>query len=161
MPRLNFPRPHLPITLPVLLLLAMACGGPAFRFQEDFAINEALESHRPLPGYTYYYSGPEDYPLAILGIRPEIRLKRGFWIPVELNEKKLARWMHVIDNPHRSLRSRYSGKVIRSAEGKELGIWYSPQEWPTARWEADGALSIATPPNTLHRKITRDAGGFP
>jgi hypothetical protein len=149
------------IGLLALLLATAACGRPAFIFREDMAINDALESYQPLPGYTYYYSGPEDFPLAILGIRPEYHLKIGFWKPVALTKTQLQRWMEIIDNPHRSLKTRYHGKVIRTMAGEEIGIWYSPQEWSTVRLGADREVTIHTPPNTLYRKITGEAGGFP
>lgn len=149
------------IALLALLLAITACGHPAYVFHEDSRINEALESYRPLPGYTYYYSGPEDFPLAILGIRPEYRLKKEFWIPVDLTKKKLQDWMEIIDNPHRNLQTRYRGKVIRTAEGEEIGIWYSPQEWSTVRLGADREVSIYSPFNTLYHKVTGNQGGFP
>ena len=155
---------HLPkqrLALLMLLLLAAACGRPAYVFHEDLRINAALESYHPLPGYTYYYSGPEDFPLAILGIRPEYHLKKEFWIPVELTEKKLRGWMEVIDNPHRNLQTRYHGKIIRTAEGEEIGIWYSPQDWSTVRLGADGECESYTQPNTLYGKINASEGGFP
>ena len=149
------------ITLLALLLAIAACGHPAYIFHGDSRINDALESYQPLPGYTYYYSGPEDFPLAILGISPEYRLKKEFWIPVDLTEKKLQGWMEVIDNPHRNLQTRYHGKVIRTAEGEEIGIWYSPQEWSTVRLGADREVSIHTPFNTLYNKVTGNEGSFP
>ena len=153
---------HLPrLALLALLLLVAACGRPAYVFHGDLRINEALEAYRPLPGYTYYYSGPEDFPLAILGIRPEYRLKQGFWKPVELTAKRLQGWMEVIDNPHRNLQTRYHGKVIRTQAGEEIGIWYSPQEWSTIRLGADREVEIHTPPNTLYNKVTGHEGGFP
>jgi hypothetical protein len=143
------------------LLLLAACGYPAYVFHEESRISEALESHRPLPGYTYYYSGPEDFPLAILGVRTGYRLKKEFWLPVELTEKQLQRWMEAIDNPHRNLQTRYHGKIIRTAEGEEIGIWYSPQEWSTVRLSADREVEIYTPFNTLYNKVTGHEGGFP
>lgn len=149
------------LTLFGLLLLAAACGMPAYTFHADLRINEALESSHPLPGYTYYYSGPEDFPLAILGIKPEYHLKKEFWIPVDLTERKLQSWMETIDNPHRNLQTRYYGKVIRTAEGKEIGIWYSPQEWSTVRLGTDGEIAIDIPPNTLYNTVTGREGSFP
>lgn len=149
------------IALLALLLASTACGHPAYVFHEDSRINEALESYRPLPGYTYYYSGPEDFPLAILGIRPEYRLKKEFWIPVDLTKKKLQDWMEIIDNPHRNLQTRYRGKVIRTATGEEIGIWYSPQEWSTVRLGADREVTVYSPFNTLYHKVTGHEGGFP
>ncbi len=154
---------HFPncVALLALLLAVTACGHPAYVFHEDSRISEVLESYHPLPGYTYYYNGPEDFPLVILGIRPEYRLKKEFWIPVDLTEKKLQGWMEVIDNPHRNLQTRYHGKVIRTAEGEEIGIWYSPQEWSTVRLGADREVEIYTPFNTLYNKVTGHEGGFP
>ena len=149
------------IALSALLLALGACGRPAYMFHEDLRINQALESYHPLPGYTYYYSGPEDFPLAILGIRPEYHLKKDFWIPVDLTEKKLRDWMDVIDNPHRNLQTRYHGEIIRAADGEEIGIWYSPQEWSTVRMGKDREVTIYTPPNTLYEKINARKGGFP
>jgi len=155
---------HLPlrlITILTLLLAVTACGRPAYMFHADMRINDALESYHPLPGYTYYYSGPEDFPLAILGIRPEYRLKKQFWIPVDLTEKKLQDWMELIDNPHRGMKSRYHGKVIRTSEGEEIGIWYSPQEWSTVRVGPDREVIIYTPPNTLYNRIIGNPRDFP
>lgn len=153
---------HLPrLALLTLLLVLTSCGRPAYVFHGDLRINDALEAYHPLPGYTYYYSGPEDFPLAILGIRPEYRLKQGFWKPVELTEKRLRGWMEVIDNPHRNLQTRYHGKVIRTPKGEEIGIWYSPQEWSTVRLGVDREVEIHTPPNTLYNKVTGHEGGFP
>ena len=159
LPRHHPSRPRLVIL--ILLLLVAACGRPSYIFRADHRINEALESYHPLPGYTYYYSGPENFPLAILGIRPEYRLNKEFWIPVELTEKKLQGWMEVIDNPHRSLKTRYHGKVIRTAEGEEIGIWYSPQEWSTVKMGADREVTIYSPFNTLYHTVTGNEGGFP
>ncbi|MBU1405954.1 MAG: hypothetical protein KKE83_02395 [Proteobacteria bacterium] len=156
-PYLSLPR----LALLTLLLLIAACGHPAYVFHEDLRINEALESYRPLPGYTYYYSGPEDFPLAILGIRPEYRLKKEFWIPVKLTEKKLQDWMEIIDNPHRNLRTRYRGKVIRTPEGEEIGIWYSPQEWSTVKMGEDREVTVYSPFNTLYHKVSGNQDGFP
>lgn len=156
-PYLSLPR----LALLTLLLLVAACGHPAYVFHEDLRINEALESYRPLPGYTYYYSGPEDFPLAILGIRPEYRLKKEFWIPVKLTEKKLQDWMEIIDNPHRNLQTRYRGKVIRTPEGEEIGIWYSPQEWSTVKMGEDREVTVYSPFNTLYHKVSGNQDGFP
>ncbi|MFZ5774898.1 MAG: hypothetical protein ACOY3Z_05390 [Thermodesulfobacteriota bacterium] len=137
--------------------LAMAgCGMPAsgVTFRGSLAVAEALEEGRPLPGYTYYYSGPEHYPLAILGVRPEFRLRQGFWKPVELTPAHLRGWMEVINNRTRSPRSQYQGSIIRDGDGMEIGIWYSPLDWSPVRLGPGNEVAIDTPSNTLFDAVS-------
>ena len=149
-----------------LLLLTVAaaitaCAPSTINFRQDLAINNALESLQPIPGYDYYYSGPDSFPLAILGVPSGQKFRQGLWKKVDLTPERLEIWMRSIDNPHRSISTRYHGKYILGPDGQTLGIWYSPQEWPNVRLSPENELSVTTPPNTLYPKIIENAGAFP
>jgi len=146
----------------LLALFAASCAGKSgVRFRNDRTVGEALEALTPPPGYTYYYSGPAEYPLAILGVKSGYRLQPGFWQPVDLTPARLQSWMATIDNPHRNLRTRYQSKTILDPAGEVIGIWYSPQEWTVVELGPTGEISVHTPPNTLYREISGDTTGFP
>ena len=144
---------------PLLAVLMLAgCGLPAsgVTFRGSLAVAEALEEGLPLPGYTYYYSGPENYPMAIRVMRPEFQLRHGFWKPVELTPTQLRGWMEVINNRYRNPRSQYKGSVIRTAGGQEIGIWYSPLDGSPVRLGPANEVAIDTPSNTLFEAITEE-----
>lgn len=140
---------------------AASCTPSVISFRQDMRINDALESLQPLPGYEYYYSGPDSFPLAILGVSQGLAFRQGLWKKVNLTEAKLDLWMRSIDNRYRSISTRYSGKYIIGPKGRVLGIWYSPQEWPAVRLSAEDELSVVTPPNSLYEKIIGNADSFP
>lgn len=139
-------------------LVLAGCGMPAggVSFRGSMAVADALEEGQPLPGYTYYYSGPEHYPLAILGVRPEFHLRQGFWKPVELTPAHLRGWMEVINNRTRNPRSQYQGSVIRTGGGQEIGIWYSPLDWSPVRLGPGNEVAIDTPSNTLFDAVSEE-----
>lgn len=124
---------------------AGACSIPQVTFQRDAAVHDAFESAVILPGYDYYYSGPEDQPLAIVGIRRGLSFEPGFWKPIVLTEKQLQDWVWIIQAHTRHTRNRYHGAKILDPDGREIGIWFSFLDWVVAEVTPEGRVIVHTP----------------
>ncbi|MBN1614672.1 MAG: hypothetical protein JW950_09430 [Deltaproteobacteria bacterium] len=95
----------------------------------------------------YYFSGPEVYPNAILGLKKTFALEAGLWKPVDPEPEVMRRF--VSDMQSRALLNNefLHGFVIRDPEGRPIGIWYSILSARTSvRVKADGTVAIPPPP---------------
>lgn len=134
------------LILAALLAMAVgACALPQVTFQRDSRIHHTFESGTVLPGYDYYYSGPEAQPLAVLGIRRGLQFEPGLWKRVELTEKGLRDWLWVIRNETRPPRDRYYGAKILAPDGSEVGVWFSFLDWVVAEVTPQGQVIVHTP----------------
>jgi hypothetical protein len=138
-------RLFLTAALLLLALAATACMTQQVTFKRDAGVNAAFENAVVLPGYDYYYSGPEAQPLAIIGILRGHRFEQGFWKPVALDEAQLKHWVWMIDTATRSTRINYYGAKILAADGSEIGIWYSFLDWVVAEVTPEGVVILHTP----------------
>ena len=154
------PRPNSThaLILAMLLLAATACVLPQVTFERDGQVHNAFESGLVLPGYDYYYSGPEAQPLAIVGIRHGLAFEQGFWKKVELDAEGLRDWLWVIKNDTRPPRDRYHGAKILAPDGSELGIWFSFLDWVVAEVGPDGRVVVHTPDQNK-QNLRRLSGG--
>ena len=126
-------------------IMTGACALAQVTFQRDAKVNAAFETAVVLPGYDYYYSGPEARPLAIVGIRRGLQFEPGFWKPIALTEKELHDWLWVIRNDTRPPRDRYHGARILAPDGREIGVWFSFLDWVVAEMAPDGRVILHTP----------------
>jgi len=136
-----------------LILLLSACQiGKTGHLKRNNEITSNFEACTVLPGYDYYYNGPEAQPDVILAVKKEYTFDKGLWKTIALDQKQLCDWMRIIDPELRGIRNQYDGYVIYSSDGKELGLWYSRTwaDWTTIK-EENGKVIIYTPmsPNSL------------
>ncbi len=94
------------------------------RLIKNSNVKGAFEAYQVLPDYNYYYSGPKNYPRAVIGIRKEYLLESKFWKPVELTPEQLKKWLTWRGSTHIYERNHYGGDIISPA-GKQIGIWYT------------------------------------
>lgn len=107
-------------------------------------VNQLVESATVLPGHTYYYTGPEARPDAIIAIEDRYTLVSKYWIPVDISEEILADWNDFIDNDSR-FRSLYEGHWILTPEGQRAGFWYSQYDHSVIRFPDPSTIIIYTP----------------
>ncbi|MEW5733781.1 MAG: hypothetical protein AB1921_02940 [Thermodesulfobacteriota bacterium] len=136
------------ISIVVALCLAIfGCAG-AFssygRLVPNEQVGRDLESGSPPSGYSYYYSGPDDAPNAILGIADGYTLDTHTWKPVDLTPAKMASWMQWITRGY-GTSIRYRGADVTDNQGKRIGIWYSPA-WNTVV-RVEGNTVVVNIPN--------------
>lgn len=141
------PRLFFVLTLALFTLLPLVSGctsGRYGRLDLDMSVNDTFESGRILADHTYYYSGPEAEPWAIMAIDNRYQLAPGLWNKIDLTAEQLDRWMRRIDNRYR-FKTFYRGAVIRDREGERIGLWYSPWDWTVIRRGEGNEVTIYTP----------------
>lgn len=117
-------------------------------------VTRLIESATVLPDHTYYYTGPQDKPDAIIAIDNRFTLQSKYWIKVEDVAAQLEKWNRLIDNAHRipfeqegpiTLSPFYRGARIMTPDGKQAGIWYSRHEHTVIQFPDPATIIIYAP----------------
>jgi len=143
--------------LALLFLTAMIMSGCAALqrpnlLENSMEVNRLIESDTILPGYTYYYTGPQDKPDTIIAIRNDYELQESiYWHKVDITEKQLQTWNMMIDNRHR-IRFTYDGAYIITPEGQRVGIWYSKYSLTVIKFPEPGRIIIYPPDPTSQQR---------
>jgi hypothetical protein len=151
--------------IPLLLLTAFIFTGCAASktngtLSHSGEITRIFESATIVPDHTYYYTGPQDLPDAIIGIDNSYTLQqsdKNFWVKVDISEKMLRDWNIIIDNERRT-RSIYYGYAILTPDGRQVGIWYSRYRYTVIKFPAVDIVVIYTP--ELSRRSPLRTGPF-
>ncbi len=134
------------LLLAIILLLSSCQAGKSghLRLNKDIAVS--IESCTVLPDHNYYYSGPDAQPNTILAVKKSYTFKKGLWNAIALDKKQLCDWMDMIDPSYHRVRYQYDGYTVYTAEGVDVGLWYSREDHTVIKEEA-GELVIYTPVN--------------
>ena len=92
-------------------------------------VKKTFETYQLPPDHTYYYSGPDAFPRAIIGIRNEYHLESKFWKPVELTHELLKRWLEMGGRSRDDYYLNNNGSDILAPDGEKIGIWYAVKNW--------------------------------
>jgi len=122
------------------------------KFVRDGKVDSLIGSATVLPEYTYYYTGPEAEPDAIVAIDNKYTFTGKYWIKVADADvkEKLQWWNWLIDNNNR-IKYSYSGYRIMTPEGKQAGIWYSKYDYSVARFPGGSTMILYTPIDSEQR----------
>ena len=112
----------------------------------DDEVKQYFETATILPGLTYYYTGPEAKPDAIMALNNSFTLanERNFWIKVDISEKMLQDWNRMINNQYR-IKFPYYGSIIMTPDGRNAGSWYSNYENTVIKTPDPQSIIIYTP----------------
>ena len=112
-----------------LMLLSVAgcavMGGPYGNILPDQAVERDFAAFRIDPLMNYYYSGPDVYPNALIGLKKEYELDNDLWKPLESNPKIFKVKIRAMQEKARFHGGYQYGYAIRDPQGKQLGVWYS------------------------------------
>jgi len=112
----------------------------------DAAATKAFEAFQIDPDMNYYYSGPEFYPNALIGLKKSYMLDSDLWKPIEAQSKvfkELITAMQKIALEHGMLQH---GFIIKDNKGQTIGVWYSVLTARTlVRMGDDNKVEIFTP----------------
>lgn len=127
----------------------------------DAQADRDLHHYRIRPNYTYYYSGADEYPNAVIGVDNRYVLVSDLWKKVDLTPEKMKDWVdNLIARGTIATSGMLHGYNIINADGAALGIWYSIiQATPriSIRMKGDNEFDLDTPPVDLY--TTQGAGG--
>ena len=93
-------------------------------FRRSREVDKIFETYQVLPDFTYYYSGPDFEPTAILGIRNDYSLRSRLWKRVALTQPQLRAWVDRMSDPI-DVAPMPCGFFILDGTGKAVGIFYS------------------------------------
>ena len=136
-------RRHLLIFLTAVMILT-ACAGNYGRLQRSNDISKTFERHEVLPDHSYFATGPEARPTAILAVHRSYTLKPGLWRPVEMTPALLARLVDAMTD-QLGFTPAIMGAVITDPAGKTVGAWYSLYSSTAVRFEPDNVIAVSLP----------------
>ena len=138
----------------LLLLVAVAfmvsCAGTGNhgKLVHNDKVKKAFETYQIPPNHTYYYSGPDAFPRAIIGIRNEYHLESKFWKPVDLTKTQLKRWLEMGGRSRDDYYPNKNGADILAPDGGKIGIWYAVKNWKdraTVKMIDDKTVNVSPP----------------
>ena len=149
-----------------LLLLCFLAGGCAThqnqgKIVRSGEVTQLVESATVLPDHTYYYTGPEAEPDAIIAIDNRFTLQSKYWIKVDAAAEKLVDWNRIIDNAHRipgehggiRISSTYAGARIMTPDCREAGLWYSRHDHTVVQFPDASTIILYTPVDPVEGEI--------
>ena len=152
--------------LVALLLLSFLAGGCATKAEKQTwgkivqagEATQLVESATVLPDHTYYFTGPEAAPDAIIAIDNRFTLQSKYWIKIDDVAEKLNDWNRYIDNAHSfesstvRLMLRYGGFWIMTPDSKQAGLWYSRHDNTVVQFPDPSTIIIYAPVIPAARK---------
>jgi hypothetical protein len=138
----------------VIFLASCAGTGNYGRLAPNDNVKKTFETYQLPPNHTYYYSGSDASPRALIGIRNEYHLKSKFWKPVELTQKLLKRWL---ERGHTRVGYNLTrnGSEILAPDGSQIGIWYAVKNWKdraTVKMIDEKTVNVSTPLDDKSRR---------
>lgn len=124
-------------------------------------VTQLVESGTVLPEHTYYYTGPQAEPDAIIAIDNRFTLQAKYWIKVDDVAAQLKDWNRYIDNAHRvpneqegprSLDPFYRGARIMAPDGSQAGIWYSRHDHTVIQFPDPSTIILYAPVTPVERE---------
>jgi hypothetical protein len=118
-------------------------------------VKHSFETYQLPPNHTYYFSGPNAYPRAVIGIRNEYHLESKFWKPVDLTQTLLKRWLEMGGHPRVGYNLTRNGSEILSPDGRPIGIWYAVRNWKdraTVKMIDEKTVNVSPPLEAQNRR---------
>lgn len=114
----------------MLLVLASSGCATLSRNYGTFVANEAVargfQKYQVEPDTNYYYSGSELYPNVIMGLKKEYTLDNDLWKTLKPDSELFKKYIYNMEYLARDRNQLLYGFVMKSPDGRTLGIWYSP-----------------------------------
>ncbi len=138
------------ILYPLLFLgiIALTTGcvatGPTGKWQTNSTAQQAFETGQLLKNHTYYTTGSESIPDAVIAIDNAYTLKTKIWTRTDITQKKLDDWRFWFKTDT-TWRCPYSGGYIITPDGETAGMWYSKRTMNTIKTPETGIIEVYIP----------------
>ncbi len=142
------------------------------KIRPDNDVGRAFESYLVKPDHTYYISGVESHPNAIIAIDNRYILESKLWkkrvfVPeamlapyMKFNEQSLKYYVRGMKAKVAQFNIPLMGFHIYDNQGNDIGDWYSILEAPRSiRILEDNRMSIVPPPSNLYEKYEENGPG--
>lgn len=155
------PRPGMLLTVLLAATLAgCAPTAPSGRWEADNRVGQVFESATVLPNHTYYYLGSITAPDSVIAIDSRFTLQSRVWAEIEISEQILRNWLAWFPVAH-SRNCQFRGGVILTPDGRQAGVWYSPNLINLVQEPEPGVLVVFQPRSTgLSGCTDQEQGGI-
>ncbi|MFC1817186.1 hypothetical protein ACFL0M_14915 [Thermodesulfobacteriota bacterium] len=139
------------IRINILFFFAMTtfvgCLANYGTYRASDEVNKAFEAFQVLPDYTYYYSGSDVSPDAIIGIHKRYKLSSAdLWTKVDPTSKQLKYWVEAMTmENHRGFPESPDGFYVLDPDGNQIGIYYTLWAPGPVKMEEDNQVSVYLP----------------
>jgi hypothetical protein len=136
------------LLIAVVFMASCSGTGQYGRLVPNDKVKNTFETYQLPPDYTYYYSGPDAYPKAVIGIQNEYHLESKLWKPVELTQILLKKWLEMDGHPRPGHNMTSNGSDILTPDGRQIGIWYAVKNWKdraTVKMIDDKTVNVSLP----------------
>jgi hypothetical protein len=132
------------VPLAVMLALFFGCAGGYGRLEKGPEVTAAFVEHRLPSDYRFYYTGRDNMPYAIVGIRDGYRFQSKFWKPIDPDSDAFKK---MVRSPYGYQQSQVRGAFLIGPDGERVGMWYSAYDFASFRVTADRAVYVHSPYN--------------
>lgn len=143
----------------LILLIAGCAAGPsgrAGRIIPDTDVTQRFERYEINPDYTYFISGSDACPNALMGLKKGISLGDTLWKPFPATPATFQDTIRSMQDRARDLNLNQHGFVIQDGEGRAIGVWYSLiSALVPIRQRSDGSFLIYTPDMDTYQRFRR------
>lgn len=119
-------------TAPIGFVVLILCGlfgcatmGNYGTIVPDDLVMKALEACEMDPGMNYYYSGPDAYPNALIGLKKQFVLDNDLWKPVAPDPQSFRKLIQAMQDKAHDHGQFQRGFVMKDTQGQSIGVWYS------------------------------------
>jgi len=145
------------VTTIAIVGIAILVGGILFfsgRLQSHYgtlrtneAVTRAFEHYELNPDLVYYTSGPDAYPLVLMGIDRHFVLAAGLWKRKEFNPETFRETVRDMQNKALASMEPLHGFDILDHRHHPMGVWYSALDVRTTiQMLKENQIQIDTPP---------------
>ncbi|MGD9150587.1 MAG: hypothetical protein PVG40_09845, partial [Desulfobacterales bacterium] len=92
--------------------------------------------------HTYFYSGLQGVPDAIIGIHPDYTLRAKLWQQIDFSHLTLNKWIFRMSYAQLV---KPQGAWILGPDGDRLGIWFAAQRQTSIHLDRENRLVVAPP----------------
>jgi len=107
------------------LLLAGCVAGRYGEIKPDWQTTMDFDTFRIDPNMNYYYSGPDLFPNALIGLKKEYILANDLWKPIKPTPASFRDMILHMQEKARDYREFQHGFLMFDDKGKPIGVWYS------------------------------------
>lgn len=132
----------------VMAFITVSAAGSGARLDRSLEVLNGFLAGTVLPGYTYYTTGVENNPDAILGIKEGITLRTDRWKDRELTEQLLKRMVGAMNSMYAATSFGLLGSAVLNDQGEQIGVWYSPVGATTVKMLSPTEVRV-NPPNAV------------
>jgi hypothetical protein len=145
----------------ILPILFCGCAGNLKGYgsiRPDRNVTKAFEAFQVNSDFNYYYSGADDYPNALIGLEKKNRLEPdNLWKRMASKQTGFKDVIKQMQSRALTIGHSQYGFIILDDQGRQIGVWYSILEAPTAvKMIDERTVLIYTPDLDTYMKHEKD-----